>query len=181
MLPAAHDARFHGTPAMPKPYLLLLAMTLALSACSKSDSPATGNASGLRDNGLRPAVEPVQSAATVPAPAPELQRVAQKAASEAKANGNDKPRPNAAPDRAQRARAGTARRWDQFQAAIQRCVTVPVSAREHCLAEARDAYRSAHLDCAALPGRERKECVKYGKLWADTATDLRQPARTTKK
>jgi hypothetical protein len=55
---------------------------------------------------------------------------------------------------------------------MKRCAEAPMSARQACLAGARDDYRAARVNCTALPAPQRKECVKYAKLWADTETDL---------
>jgi hypothetical protein len=77
-----------------------------------------------------------------------------------------------------RAQSVAARRWNAFQAAMERCVAVPLTAREGCLAEGRDAFRSAKIDCAALPAPQRKECVKYSKLWKDTEVDVPTAAAT---
>jgi hypothetical protein len=109
-------------------------------------------------------------AAQIPASEPE--QFAEKAATETEPKEYEKQGPNAASDRVKGTRSLAARRWDEFQAAIKRCVAVALSAREQCLAEARDTYRSANFDCAALPGREHKECLKYAKLWEDTQMDV---------
>jgi hypothetical protein len=61
---------------------------------------------------------------------------------------------------------------------MRRCVDADLSAREQCLAEARDSFRSADLDCAELPGGDRKECLKYAKLWEDAAADIPTAAVT---
>jgi hypothetical protein len=71
-----------------------------------------------------------------------------------------------------RAQSRAVRRWDAFRASMKRCVAVPLSDRGQCLAEARDGYRSANINCSALPGGQHKECLKYAKLWADTETDV---------
>ncbi len=71
-----------------------------------------------------------------------------------------------------RARSLTARKWEEFRASIAKCVEVPLSAREACLAEARTRFREAKVDCRLLPGVQRKECVKYAKLWEDRQVDL---------
>jgi hypothetical protein len=69
-------------------------------------------------------------------------------------------------------------RWNEFQAVVRRCVSVPLSERQQCLAGARDAFRAANPDCAALSSRDRKECRKYAKLWEDTELDLPTAAAT---
>lgn len=72
----------------------------------------------------------------------------------------------------ERAHAIAVRQWNRFQVVMKRCAEAPLSARQACLASARDDYRAAKVNCGALPGPQRKECVKYAKLWADTETDL---------
>jgi hypothetical protein len=172
----------YGTTAMLKPSMFSLALIAALCSCSKSDDVATDNAAAPAENALQSAINPTENEAsdTAEMPAAAPTQSAEKAASETEPEpeGYEKQRPDAAHDRTTRTRSPTARRWEEFQATMGRCVAVDLSAREQCLAEARDAYRSANLDCAALPGRERKECLKYAKLWADTEADVPTAAVT---
>lgn len=152
--------------------MLSLALIVALCSCSKSDDVAMINTAALPGNIVQSANNSTENDAndTAQIPASEPEQFAEKAATEPK--GYEKQGPNAASDRVKGTRSLTARRWDEFQAAIKRCVAVALSARGQCLAEARDTYRSANIDCAALPGREHKECLKYAKLWTDTEMDV---------
>ena len=152
--------------------MLSLALIVALCSCSKNDEVATNNTAAPPKNILQSASSSTENDAndTAQIPVSERTQFAQRAATEPK--GYEKQGPNAAPDRTKGTRSLTARRWDEFQATIKRCVAVTLSAREQCLAEARDTYRSANFDCAALPGREHNECLKYAKLWEDTEMDV---------
>jgi hypothetical protein len=160
--------------------MLSLALIVALCSCSKSDDVATDNTAAPPKNILQSAHNSTENDATDTAqiPASEPKQFAEKAATETEPKGYEKQGPNAAHDRAKGRRSLTARRWDEFQAAIKRCLAVTLSAREQCLAEARHTYRSANFDCAALPGREHKECLKYAKLWEDTEIDVPTAAVT---
>ena len=168
----------YRTSAMLKPSTFSVALIIALCGCSKSDHVAANTTPAPAENALQPAIAPTKNdphdAARIPASEPK--QSAKKVAAETGAK--EKPRVNPADDRAKRSRSLTARRWEKFQAAMKRCAAVALSAREPCLAEARDAYRSANFDCTALPGRERKECLKYAKLWEDTETDVPKAAVT---
>jgi hypothetical protein len=165
---------------MPKPSMLSLALIVALCSCSKSDDVATNDTATPPDNTLQSAIDPTENATddTAQVPVSEPERSTEKAATETEPRKHEKQMPNAANDKAKRTRSPTARRWDEFQAAMERCVAVNLSAREQCLADARDAYRSANFDCAALPRRERQECVQYAKLWQDAETDIPTAAVT---
>ena len=154
--------------------MLSLTLIVALCSCSKSDDVATNNTAALPKNVVQSANSSRENDANDIAqiPASEPEQFAEKAATETEPKGYEKQGPNAAPDRAKGTRSVTARRWDEFQAAIKRCVAVTLSAREQCLAEARDTYRSAKFDCATLPRPEREECLKYAKLWENTEMDV---------
>src|SRR5512145_3474973 len=130
---------------MLRPSMLSLALIVALCSCSKRDDVATNNMPALPENIVRSANSSTEKdandVAQIPASEPQS---AEEAATETEPKEYEKQGANAAPDRARKGtRSLTARRWDEFQATIKRCVSVALSAREQCLAEARDAYRSA--------------------------------------
>jgi hypothetical protein len=158
---------------MPRPSTFSFALIVVLGSCSKSADLAPHNAAGPVDEPQQFANAPKSGgtgdAVHLSAAAPE--QPAQKAATDVAPKAGEKPRPNTAQDEAKRARSTTARRWNAFQATIKKCVAVPITEREQCLAGARDRYRSAKFNCTALPGRDRDECVKYAKLWKDTKID----------
>ena len=158
---------------MLKPFMMTLGLIVALCSCSKSDDAGTTNTPAPLENAVQSSTDPTENDIddTAQLPASEPEKSAEKAATETEPKEDRKPSPDAAHDRAKPARSPTARRWDQFQAAMERCVAVTLTAREQCLAEARDAYRSANIDCAALPRRERQQCLQYAKLWEDVETD----------
>jgi hypothetical protein len=162
------------------PSILSLSLIVALCSCSKSDNVAAADAARPLGRAIQPDNDPAQSGTddTAQMLASGAEQPAAKAATKTGPKAHGKQRPSAAHNKAQATRSRNARRWDEFQAAMGRCVAVTLSAREQCLADARDAYRSAKLDCAALPGRERQECLKYSKLWEDRETDVPTAAAT---
>jgi hypothetical protein len=178
MLQSSVIANPRGVTAVLRPSIVPLALLLALCACSKSDGDAPSQAAP-ESNTLRPAVEPTQAEVDT---APRMSAVEPKhpepAAAEASPRPEGKQKASAAPDGANRTRSLAVRRWNGFQAVVQRCVSVPIGEREQCLADARDAYRAAKVDCTALSTRDRKECVKYAKLWQDTEMDVPTAAVT---
>jgi hypothetical protein len=180
MLPSAVHGMTYGTTAMLKPSMFSLALIAALCSCSKSDDAATNETAAAPENALQSPIDPARNdtSDSPQVPASEPEQNAEKAATQTAPEGDEKKRPNAAYEGAKRTRSLTERRWDTFQAAMQRCVTADLNAREQCLADARDAYRSADLNCAALPGRDRNECLKYAKLWEDTEADIPTAAVT---
>ena len=149
---------------MPRPSLLPLALILALAACSgKEDAAPDGKTSG-----PTPGAPPV---ALSMAPQPvATARQPEESPPVAVADARQQKAP-AVQGNAPRGQPSTLRRWSAFSATIRRCVSVSLPERKPCLAEARDAFRAARVDCAALSGRDRGECRKYAKLWADPEMD----------
>ena len=152
---------------MPRPSLLPLALTLALAACSgKEDAAPDGKTSGPAP-GAPPVVLSMAPQPVATAPQPETSPPM----AVADARQREKQKAPAVQGNTARGQPSTLRRWSAFSATIRRCVSVSLPEREPCLAEARDAFRAARVDCAALSGRDRGECRKYAKLWADPEVD----------
>jgi len=156
--------------------IVSLVLAVALSSCSRSDDRAAGNGVQQHDL-LRPGIG-AQDNDTARMPVAQPGESTGKVAAVAEPKASQKQRHGSAGKHSKRAQSVAARRWNAFQAAMERCVAVPLTAREGCLAEGRDAFRSAKIDCAALPAPERKECVKYSKLWQDTEVDVPTAAAT---
>jgi hypothetical protein len=54
---------------------------------------------------------------------------------------------------------------------VDRCDTETGSAKEQCLNEARDIYRTANFKCKELRTQERQNCVQYAERWNNAAAD----------
>jgi len=64
------------------------------------------------------------------------------------------------------------RRWDEFQAMVDRCDTEISSAREECLSKARHTYRAAKFKCDALLREQRTSCLQFGERWKNAIADV---------
>ena len=167
---------------MLKPLIFSLALIAALSACSKKDEAVSTN------SGTAPApiVDSSRDAAgnsangTAQAPArsePESDATAKEAAIPTEAQPKKhKKQPNAAHDSAKGTRSVTRRQWHEFQAKVDRCDTASGSAREQCLNEAKDVYRSANFKCDALAAPERVNCLQFTERWNDAIADAPKAA-----
>src|SRR5689334_1482386 len=120
-----------GTPDMLRLSMLSFALIVALGMYSKSDT-AGANDRERSDESMRQTAYKATGDDSDPSAA---KQPAQKAAGEAGRKGHEKQKPSAVNDRAKPAGSSTVRRWAAFQAVIKKCVGVPLSAREQCLAE----------------------------------------------
>src|SRR5512134_226878 len=116
--------------------LIAIALIAALGACSKDDEVAT-TTTPAPQNTLQPAINPSQNdvddTARMPEPESAPERSGETAAVRAEPAAKERERPKSADNGARRTDSVTARRWNEFQAVIEKCVTVDVSAREQCL------------------------------------------------
>jgi len=163
---------------MYKPLILSLCLIVALCACSKKDDAASSNVPTPPANSVSSSEDAAGKVANAPVQVParseaENERTTKEAAksSEAEPKKHKKQTANAARDREKGTRSGIRGRWDEFQAMVDRCDTATGAAREQCLAEAKDTYRSANFKCDALPTQERRNCLQFGERWNNATTD----------
>src|SRR5262249_30703528 len=58
----------------------------------------------------------------------------------------------------------TLRRWQKFQAVVDDCDAASIS-RDICLGKAQETWRSAKINCAALPNSEQRNCRGFAERW----------------
>ena len=163
---------------MLKPLILSLTLIVALCACSKKDDAASNNIrtppANAVDSSKDPAGNSADSTAQGPARSePESAATPKEAAipTEAQPKKHKKQGPNAAHDRAKATRSVMARRWGEFQAMVDRCDIATGAAKEQCLKDAQEAYRSANFKCDALAARERENCRQFAERWNNAVAD----------
>ena len=161
-----------------KPLLLSLTLIAALSACSKKEdatsnkvrTPPVNAVSSSEDAARHGATASAQGSARAEA---HGEGAAKDAAisTEAEPKKHKQQTANAAHDNAKGTRSVIRRRWSEFQTVVDRCDTASGAAREQCLAEAKDTYRSANFNCDALPAQERRNCLQFAERWSNAAAD----------
>jgi hypothetical protein len=62
-------------------------------------------------------------------------------------------------------------RWDRFQTMVNGCDTKTRSAKEECLANARDTFRTANFKCEALGAEQRTSCLQFAERWNSAGAD----------
>jgi hypothetical protein len=164
--------------AMFKPLIFSLTLVVALCACSKNDDAASNNIRTPPANAIDSSKDAAGNGAigTAQGPArlePESEGTPKEAAVpvEALPKKHKKQAPNAVHDNAKGARSVSGRRWSEFQAMVDRCDTETGAAREQCLKEAKDAYRSANFKCDALAAQERENCLQFAERWNNAVAD----------
>jgi hypothetical protein len=161
-----------------KPLLFSLALIAALSACSKKEDAASNNVRTPPANAVSSSEDAARNDATASAQGSaraeaQGERTAKEAATspQAEPKKHKKQAANATHDSAKGPRSDIRRRWNEFQATVDRCDTANGAAREQCLAEAKDTYRSANFKCDALPAQERRNCLQFAERWNNAAAD----------
>ena len=164
--------------AMFKPLIFALTVIVALCACSKKDDAASNNIRTRPANAIDSSKDAAGNGAigTAQGPArsePESEGTPKEAPipAEAPPKKHRKQGPNATHDNAKGARSVTGRRWSEFQAMVDRCDIETGAAREQCLKEAKDAYRSANFKCDTLAAQERENCVQFTDRWNNPVAD----------
>jgi hypothetical protein len=165
-----------------KSLILSLTLVVALCACSKKDDGASNNMRTAPAKAVDSSKEGARNGAngTAQGAAPselESEGTPKEAAlpTEAQPKKPKKQGPNAN-ERAKGTRSVMGRRWSEFRAIVDRCDTASGAAREQCLKEAKDAYRSANIKCDALATQERETCRQFAERWNSAVADAPRAA-----
>jgi hypothetical protein len=161
---------------MLKPLILPFALVAALTACSKSDESTKANVSTAPTNTSQQAPERNEeshastSQPIVQSEAPTTGSVKNTPEPAAEV-GNPKRKEPHAQDAPSKVKSPTIRRWEEFQARVDKCVTAAAGEREACMAEAKGFFQASNFKCNTLAGDARKNCLLFSEQWNAASND----------